>query len=328
MITNRHMNRQVIYQKGFTLVEVLISLTVGLMLFSGLLSVFVSTKITTFETATYGELQESGRYALSIISDDLLSQNFFGDFAGSLDYSMLNSVPTPPNIECHGDGQNNGTFPIEAGHFRTLWGVTIKNESVMGCINNAKKTSDLIQIKRAIATPLTTTSNSYFYIISNLSQAEIFTGTHVPRLLNGRVWQYQHHIYYIKEELQGRNKVPVLMQGRLTKKMTFSPIIDGVEIIRFMYGVDVDALGSAGYGSVDTFLSANDMTATQWDNVNHNRVIAVRVYILVRSILPDIKYVNNNTYHLGDQSFTYNDHYRRLLFHSTVTLYNAGVDLW
>jgi len=315
-------------QRGYTLIEIFISLAIGLALFAGILSVFVGMKTTTHETATYGELQENGRFALSVISDDLLKQNFWGDYTGTLDRSMLNAVPGAPSNECVGEGLNNGTFPAAIGHFRALWGQTVANSSIMGCIDDAKIASDIIQLKRAIAEPLTLSTNDNYYLVSNLSAAEIFTGTDIPEVSNSQIWKYQHHIYYIKEEAQGSNTVPVLMQGRLTKKMTFAPIIDGIERIRFMYGIDTDAPTAAGYGIVDAFLSADNMTLIQWDNGNNNRILAVRIYVLARSILPDNKYTNNNTYNLGDLPVTFNDNYRRLLFSSTVTLYNAGVDSW
>lgn len=315
-------------QRGFTLIEIFISLAIGLALFAGILSIFVGMKTTTQETATYGELQENGRFALSVISDDLLKQNFWGDYTGTLDLSMLNAVPGAPGDECVGEGLNNGTFPAAIGHFRTLWGQTVTSSSIMGCIDDAKVASDIIQLKRAIAEPLTASTNDNYYIVSNLSEAEIFTGTVIPDVSNSQVWEYQHHIYYIREEAQGNNTVPVLMQGWLTKKMAFAPIIDGIERIRFMYGIDTDAPDTAGYGIVNTFVSADNMTLTQWDNGNDNRILAVRIYVLARSILPDNKYSNKNTYNLGDLAVTFNDNYRRLLFSSTITLYNAGVDSW
>ena len=316
-------------QRGYTLIEIFISLAVGLVLFAGVLSVFVGMKTTTQETATYGELQENGRFALSVLSDDLLRQNFWGDYSGTLDRSMLTASPSAaPGNECVGEGLNNGTFPNTVGHFRTLWGKTVTTSSLMGCIDDAKITSDIIQIKRAISQPLTASTNNNYYIISNVSEAEIFTGINIPMVTNSQVWQYQHHIYYIREEAQGNNTVPSLMQGRLITNMAFEPIIDGIEMIRFIYGIDTDVPGSVGYGIVDTFLSADKMTSTQWDNGNNNRILAVRIYVLARSILPDNKYTNTNTYNLGDFSVTFDDNYRRLLFNSTITLYNAGVDSW
>ena len=315
-------------QLGYTLIEIFISLAIGLALFAGVLSVFVGMKTTTQETATYGELQENGRFALSVLSDDLLRQNFWGDYTGTLDVAMLNGVPGAPGNECLGEGLNNGTFPNAIGHFRTIWGQEVSSSAVMGCITDAKTDSDIIQLKRAVSNPLTVSSNNNYYIISNLNEAEIFTGGAIPVVPNSQLWEYQHHIYYVRDEAQGNNTVPVLMQGRLTTNMTFDPIIDGIERIRFMYGIDTDLPGSAGYGIVNTFVSADNMTLTQWDNGNNNRILAVRIYVLSRSILPDNKYTNTNTYNLGDLPVTFNDNYRRLLFNSTVTLYNAGVDSW
>jgi len=113
------------------------------------------------------------------------------------------------------------------------------------------------------------------------------------------------------------------MQGRLTNTMTFDPIIDGIEIIRFMYGVD-----NTGDGIVNGYISADNMTDALWNNADDTNVLAIKVYVVARSILPDHKYVNNNTYQIGDLSRTFNDNYRRLLLSSTITLYNAGVDTW
>jgi len=324
----RHLSINMNNQRGYTLIEIFISLALGLALFVGVLSVFVGMKTTTQETATYGELQENGRFALSVLSYDLLRQGFWGDYTGTLDRSMLNAVPLAPGNECIGDGLNNGTFPNAIGHFRTLWGQTVTNKSIMGCIDDAKTSSDIIQFKRAISNPLAGSTSEQYYIISNLSEGEIFIGADIPNVPNSQVWEYQHRIYYVREEAQGNNTVPVLMQGRLTKKMTFDPIIDGIEMIRFMYGIDTDAPTDSGYGIVDTFVSADNMTLTQWDHGNDNRIIAVRIYVLARSILPDNKYTNTNTYNLGNLPVTFNDNYRRLLFNSTVTLYNAGVDSW
>ncbi|MCJ8296774.1 MAG: PilW family protein, partial [Colwellia sp.] len=128
----------------------------------------------------------------------------------------------------------------------------------------------------------------------------------------------------------GDNFVPVLMQGRLANlNMNFSPVIDGIEKIRFMYGVDTTIDPTLpGYGVVDAFISADNMTQSFWDNAGGSRILAVKIYVLARGIRLDNKYTNTNTYQLGDLPFAVNDNYRRLLFSSTVTLYNSSVDAW
>jgi type IV pilus assembly protein PilW len=324
-------------QGGFSLLEVFIALVIGLVIFAGVLSIFVGMRTTTTETSSYGELQENGRFAISVLSDDLLRQDFWGDYSGSIDLASINPVPAAPVGECLGGGINNGTFPLATGHFRTLWGETVTGASIMsGCRTDAKVDSDILQLKRVVSSPLvdnvgdpiTVAPAGNYYLVSNMNNGTIFAAGGVPAIQNAQVWEYQHHIYYVREETSGGNTIPVLMQGRLTNQLTFSPIIDGIEMIRFEYGIDMQIDPAvAGYGIVDAYIPANNMTDAIWDNAS-SRIIAVKVYVLARSIQPDNKYENANTYQLGSFSFTPDDNYRRLLFSSTVTLYNAGVDSW
>lgn len=332
-LTKHHLQ----YQKGFSLLEVFVALVIGLVIFAGVLSVFVGMKTTTKETSSYGELQENGRFAISLLSDDLLRQDFWGDYTGTIDLASINPVPGAPVGECIGRGINNGTFPLSAGKFRTLWGETVTSSTILsGCRTDAKIGSDILQLKRVVSAPLvdgagdaiTVAPAGSYYLVTNMNNGTIFNGGAVPAIQNGQVWEYQHHIYYVREETQGNNTVPVLMQGQLSNTLSFSPVIDGIEMIHFEYGIDTETDPiDPGYGIINAFVSANNMTDVLWNNVN-SRILSVKVYVLARNIFPDNQYTNTNTYQLGAQSFTFNDNYRRLLFSSTITLYNAGVDTW
>ncbi|TMM45927.1 PilW family protein [Colwellia ponticola] len=325
--------------QGFTLVELMVSLSVGLVIFAGVMSVFVGMRTTTAQTSSYGELQENGRFAISVLTDDLLRQNFWGDLSGTLSQSTLISIPAQPGNNCTGEGVNNATFPQATGPFRTLWGQTIVAGALnpLGCFSMPANTrtmvgSDVIQLKRVIANPVAAPTAGNYYLTSNLASAAIFAaGDAVPTIDNSRLWQYQHHVYYVREVSAGNDFVPVLIQGRLANfSMNFAPVIDGIERIRFMYGVDTDIdPTAAGYGIVDAYISADNMTQQLWDNAGGTRVLAVQVFVLARSIRPDNKYTNKNSYQLGDDlPFTPEDNYRRLLFSSTVTLYNNSVESW
>ncbi|ALO34135.1 hypothetical protein CMT41_04865 [Colwellia sp. MT41] len=316
--------------KGFTLVELMISLSVGLVLFAGVMSVFVGMRTTAAETSTYGELQENGRFAISVLTDDLLRQDFWGDYAGRFSTSNLIGLQAAPGNDCIGGGVNNATFPLAIGHFRTIWGQTLiaGSPNPLGCFTTptgtrTKDGSDVIQLKRVIGTPVAATTPGNYYLDTNVMQGGIYAqGQPVPVLDNARTWQYQHHVYYVREEKVGNDYVPVLMQGRLANlSMSFNPIVDGIEVIRFMYGIDTN-----GDGVINAYISADNMSEALWDNAGGARILAVKVYVLARSILPDFKYQNNNTYQMGGLALTVNDNYRRLLFSSTITLYNARVN--
>jgi type IV pilus assembly protein PilW len=312
-------------QKGFTVLELLIGLSVGIFLIGGVISAFIGMKTTSAETSSIGELQENGRFALNILTDDLLRQDFWGDYTGTFDLANLSGSPDADVLsnDCQGDGLNNTTFPRATGHFRTLWGETAATSNLMGCIDDAKVDSDVLQLKRVISSAVTTSTANNYYLVTNINSGALFTGTNIPEVDNSQVWEYQHHIYYVKEETVNGDTFPVLMQGRLTTDITFDPIIDGIEMIRFMYGVD-----TTGDGIINAYISADNVSEDQWDNASGINILAVRIFVLTRAVRQDFKYSNTNTYVLGDLEVPMNDNYRRLLLSSTVTLYNAGVDSW
>ncbi|SES72083.1 PilW family protein [Thalassotalea agarivorans] len=306
-------------QKGFTVLEILVALTIGVFLFAGVLSIFVSMRATTQETSDYGELQENGRFALAVLSDELLRADFWGDFASKFSKDSLVSSPaSPTGADCIGDGLNNRTFPQAVGPFRTLWSDAVSAANPINCIADAKLNSDLLQLKRVVSTPVTAATAGRYYLTSNLSVGAIYAGAgSIPFLENSRTWEYQHRIYYIREE--GPSNVPVLMQGRLTTGMVFSPLVEGIERIHFEFGIDTN-----GDGSVNSFIAASDMTDAYWNGSIDSKILAVKVYVLARAVTEDFDYTNGNTYQLGQISVTPNDNFRRLLFSSTVTLHNSG----
>ncbi len=322
------------YQQGFSLVEIFISLSVGLVLFAGVLSVFVGMRTTTSETTSMGTLQENARFALSVLTDDLLREGFWGGMSQHLTASSLVNIPGQPANDCEGGGLNNASFPKEQGHFRSIWGMTTTTVNALGCINDAVIGSDVLQIKRVLSRAVIgNTDVNLYYLNTNASAGTLFSGVGAgtpPEVNNGQIWEYQHHVYYINNEIQGDALIPVLRQGRLSANngMRFQPLIEGIEMIRFMYGVDTD-----NDGAVNAFISADNMTPAFWDKNNNTNILAVKIYVLARDILPDMKYQNMNTYQLGDLAVDFitdgvGDNYRRLLVTSTVTLYNSRIDTW
>lgn len=329
-------------QQGFTLIEIILSLFVGLVLFAGIMSVFVGMRTTTQETNSLGVLQENGRFALSVLSEDLMRQSFWGDLAvkpDSIKTPGLGLPAFPIAGDCIGGGFNNASFPQNGiGDFKTLWGVTVlaANPNPVNCINNARPASDIIQLKRVLSRPLPpqadgTPSNpadNRYWLNASMNNGIIFPGTLVvPTINSSRLWEYQHHVYYVTDELQGNGTVPVLMQGTLinggVNLINFQPLIEGIEVIHFMYGVD-----TTNDGNVNAYVSAGVMSNNNYWNTSNVTVKAVKVYVLARDILPDNDFTNNRTYLLGDLVVVANDNFRRLLLASTVTLHNSGVKSW
>ena len=69
--------------RGFTLVEWLIAMLIGVFLIGGGLSIFVASRATTEDAFDQSELQENGRIAMRLLTQDLKWAGFWGDYTGS-----------------------------------------------------------------------------------------------------------------------------------------------------------------------------------------------------------------------------------------------------
>ena len=324
-------------QQGFSIVELLISLTVGLFLLAGVLSVFVSMKTTSSEVSRYGALQENGRFAISLLSDELLRAGFWGDYPTAISASNLTSFPAALSDDCVGGGSNNSSFPVTVGYFRSVWGHVAADASAMGCIDDAKLTSDILQVKRVISNPIAVgdLDTDRYYLYTNYNAGEILTKNQTPTVVipNPRYWEYQHHVFYINEQTVNGVVTPTLMQSHLefdaSEPIKFEPLVDGIEHIHFLYGVDTD-----GDQIVNGFYPADEMTNDYWDSAGDSHIIAVKVYLIVRDLLPDLTYENKDSFLIGDRTIDFmddsgnGDNFHRLMFSTTVSLFNTREETW
>src|SRR5688500_15810047 len=72
MITRRR-------QAGLSLIELMVSITLGLMILSGVLVVFVNTSAARNEVERTSRQIENGRYASELLSEDLRLAGFYGE---------------------------------------------------------------------------------------------------------------------------------------------------------------------------------------------------------------------------------------------------------
>ncbi|MCK8134041.1 MULTISPECIES: PilW family protein [Pseudoalteromonas] len=332
-------------QKGFTLVEVMISLFIGGLILGGVMFTFISMKISTKDTMSIGELQESGRLAINIMQRDIEQVGFWGTYYDD-SFTTANTTVTATGVagDCS-EGANNGSFPdlTSSSNFRTIYAKTTTSKDNLNCINDGiipanDKETDILQLKFLQGDPqydavagTNTTSDKINYFIAEQEQASFVTGKHTPTNINATIWPYSHHVYYIKEEEYLVNnqkiKVPALRRKRLVNgKMTSETIMEGVENMRFLFGLDTNS-----DSRVDTYKSPSTITAAEWEN--RRGILTVQVFLLIRALQPDpgIK-LKNQKYTLGEgagkRELNFNDNYRRTVFTTTIRLSNVGGNLW
>lgn len=306
-------------QAGLTLMELMISMVIGVFLLGGITAAYIAMRSTTTETVALSEMQQNGRMALSMLAADIQQAGFSGMLPT---LSNNTTAPAPFANDCNW-GLNGGSFPQAAlGNFPPIWGRTmVAGGGAIGCVANAVANSDIIQIKRATGPAVAALQNDRFYLESNAIEGVIFPGTAAAAGLDmGEIWPYLHHVYFVTNEVFDGQTIPVLSRMELRNaggpQMQQNMLLDGIERIRFFYGVDLN-----DDTVIDSYLAANNMPAALWQ-VDTN-VRAVKVVVLARATRPDVNYTNTNSYDLGDGvAFAPNDNFRRMLFSTTISLMN------
>ncbi len=327
-------------QQGMSLLEAMIALSVGVFLLGGVMVTFSSMRATTSETMGIGEVQENGRLAISILRRDIEHSGFWGQYQSQLSSDLL-AVPAAPASDCSGGSNsgNDGSFPVASNWaFWSIWATTPSSASVLGCIDDALSGSDVVQIKRAISNPTNVADfrSNRFYLIASSSSAAIVSGaadaSSYPVIDNANNWMYQHVVYYIGNTDLDGDSIPTLMRKRLivgnggAASIASEPVIDGIENIRLMFGIDVDL-----DGKVDSYVGSENVSRDYWNQGSSDTsyILSVRIYVLSRALEPDMEYTNNNSYTLGDRTVNGGgDHYRRMLFTTTASVINAINGEW
>ncbi len=308
-----------------SLVELMVAMVIGLFLTAGVFTMFSMSSSNVTTTSQFNQLQENGRIALAIMERDISQLGFMGDLTGT-DFIVgtnTNIEVTTITADCVGDGLNNATLPNnQPAHFRRLWGYENTATSThLSCLGNSdvNADTDVLQLKRFIGPNVAAGNSSSVYVAANSSQAVFFVGTTPTTTLeNPRTWEYQHHVYFIANDA---NQIPILRRKTLTSTgmSNDEQLVEGIENIRFLYGFDND-----GDSTPDSFMPAEDVTSLMWDNEGFQRLVAIKAFVLVRSINEDKSYTNETEYLLGDKTITIptNDHYRRKVLSTTIVLEN------
>jgi type IV pilus assembly protein PilW len=307
-----------------SLVELMVAMLISLFLSAGVFTMFSMSSSNVTTTSQFNQLQENGRIALAIMERDISQLGFMGDITGTDFVVGINTqilAGAVPN-ECVGGGINNATLPQDLpSHFRRLWGYEQSASEVdqFTCLTSVRDATDVLQIKRFIGpSTITPTDITRFYVATTASQAIFFTGAQpAPALINGRFWEFQHHIYFIRND----GDIPVLRRRTLTVANGMKnedQLVEGIENIRFLYGFDSD-----GDSTPDRYVPASAVTTMMWDNELFQRLVAVKVFILVRAIQADRSYKNETQYQLGDKTILApNDNFRRKVMSTTIMLEN------
>ncbi|MEJ2391779.1 MAG: PilW family protein [Gammaproteobacteria bacterium] len=332
--------------KGFSLIEVMTSLALGLVVVMLVVQLFINAKNNHAQNDRVSETLESGRYALRQLTADLKGAGFLG---GVTDPSMVSKDTTLPALSTSADcGNGNQTeWAYDLTTYRSLqFDVAATSSADFTCINasdfyvppTTQPANDILAIKRVDSTPLSTNpaapatlTNDTVYLRSDYSRACLWyydsgsstspKGSSCPAPgVTVNDWRLSVDIYYIRNYYKNAgDNIPTFCRASLgvkpggtTPYMNNVCLAPGVERFHVMFGIDTDGDGIANeYKSAA--LSAYDLK---------NRAVSARIYVLARSLQADSAIKSNKTYTLGDETVKTTDNYYRRLYTTTVMLRN------
>ncbi|MFN3785265.1 MAG: PilW family protein, partial [Thiothrix sp.] len=98
-----------------------------------------------------------------------------------------------------------------------------------------------------------------------------------------------------------------------TRTPAAAPIAPGIENMQILYGVDSNA-----DNNVDKYVTASNLASSE-----RNRVVSLKVGILVRSLEPVLPAAESHSYQVLDQSISTNDRFQRSVYSTVIHLRNV-----
>lgn len=340
--------------RGFSLIELMVAMLVGLIVIGGGIYVYVSSQRNLNEVNASTQVSENGRFALYVLSNALREAGFMGEVATS-SIEVRADIPVAVGGDCASRtavtssiddwatqiSAENLTTPVFVDFVKTngyLFATQDKEQgtSTEACLETDpgvdqpgllpfKQDSNFLITKRVSANPASSAAavTSKYAIVSNhIAGALYATGDLADSMIQtggefvgGQFWEYEYEKFFVDDDDDG---VPTLYRQSMDTG-TPQALVAGVEDIRIRINQrqSSDNLGE--------FVTTSD--AFNPGALDYSLVTVAEVFVLARSIDSVNSTATNTarTYDVGGFARTFDDGFKREVFTTTVTLRNPSM---
>ncbi len=357
-------------QHGFTLVEMMVALAVGIIVFAGIGQIFITTKRTSVTQDETTQLQENTRYAAHILTSELrhagylgcgspanLDINSAGTFADNFAVAVsgYEATGTSPGAEYSLDGgstgwspglpdelsdkdiiagsdvivirrakniglefseQNQNGFIVSGSLAKTAKGCSETQDSYYGlCPGDMAIVSDCINVRSFKINSLYENGGGDLQIYHNDNwggSGDLDIKNHFNKNYSRLYTGYTISLFI----RNNTSNIPSLYRLISNRSPAAEELVEGVENMQILYGIDSD-----GDGVANRYLPAGN-------TVDFSQVISVRIALLLRSnrglpnrTLPE----TSPSWDLLSTKITpANDNILRRVFSTTIQLRDQG----
>lgn len=317
-------------QRGFTLVELMVAIVVGLLLLSALVTLYANTSQSNIELDKSVRQIENGRHGMDLLREDIAMSGYYGDL---LTESLGFVVPDACAVALTGLGWDNSAATIPA----PVTGLNAAEAAALACLDNHRSGTPALVLRRVETERVTAASvanaNPYLqtsrckgdpvttrFILGAAADSFTLRGTDCSTV--NLVQRYLARIYYVSNCNEcGLDNTPTLKRAELRAgQMVHSPLAEGIEDVGFEFGFDLD-----GDGTADVFRTALSGTAGAADNDWAN-VVGVRARMLSATIESTPGFTSSRTYDLGllGMRGPFDDGLKRRVYAMTARLNNVA----
>ncbi|NOT65753.1 MAG: hypothetical protein HOP06_06990 [Methylotenera sp.] len=324
---------------GFSLVELMVSITIGLIIILALTGVLIGNSTNSKTNERSSELQGNGRFALDHLKREIRHAGYRGN--SWAEPNIPTTTITPITNECLTTGAAAGAFVTNIR--QGIWGSNNSNPFSANCLAAGRLRGDVLVIRRVGFAPLSGNSTTnMLYFRSSYSVGEVFRGTGAAATVGAPAisgtpqadFVLQEFIYFIGSDdynatVPALRRITLKGNGEDCNGTTLSAVtmcnemvISGIEHMHVQYGRLDTASNTRYYAGADIGGSSSDspttLTSYAWDDVN-----SARVWLIARSANIEKGYSNTNSYVMGDLTYgPVSDGFRRQLFTTVVQLRN------
>ncbi|VAW53052.1 hypothetical protein MNBD_GAMMA05-1954 [hydrothermal vent metagenome] len=320
---------------GFTLVEIMVAMVIGVIVLGGALSMHSGTRNTQKMNESRMDMVADARFAIEMITYDLRHAGMWGgtnkeglitckstDDTCSAVPSSVN-LPTVATNDCASAGSDLWAYNLTRPIFATDGGVGNPYSST--CIPTSEgylAGTDILEIKYADSNPVVTLLTNQAYIRSNFQNGQVFIGDTQPVIAsrdsksdtNNHV--LHAYVYYISNHTDvAGDGIPSLRRASLVRgpEIQNQVLISGVADLQVQFGEDTN-----GDGTVNRYVNAD--LVSDW-----SVVYAAKIWLLMRSderpLTPGV--IPAKTFDIATVAVTKDDDFQYFMVTSIINLRNV-----
>lgn len=298
-------------QGGLSLIELLVALTIGAVLIFGATDVYINSRNSYGVNENVARMQETARYAMSVIEPDVRMSNYWGLLKGAGAITNQAAQTAAPGVVAAGAPANicgnnfaidlgtnlqgdNNTYQLSAtrkGGCDTLTDL----DSGTPWNTNAVATADTLTVRRASvfanAAPTANVLEVCTTRIAGRLQSDVTACSAAPV---GQLSNLIVDAYYIDRNSSQLAGLPALRRKTLSAggavQFVDQEIIAGIEDMQVQFGID--PFGNTGVAT--RYVNPDAVPANA-------QIVAVRIWLLVRSETAEVGFTDNAVYQYGDR---------------------------